>query len=68
MFLDVILCIFFVPQADAIVGKLKNIGNQEKDAKPTVVISADTVCLFISPEFARSISSFGTFNLRCSII
>lgn len=35
----------FVPQADAIVGKLKIIGNQEKDVKPTVVISADTVCL-----------------------
>lgn len=30
-------------KADAIVGKLKIIGNQEKDAKPTVVISADTV-------------------------
>ncbi|KAH6771685.1 Maf-like protein [Perilla frutescens var. frutescens] len=30
-------------KADAIVGKLEGNGNQEKDAKPTVVIAADTV-------------------------
>ncbi|KAL1534842.1 7-methyl-GTP pyrophosphatase-like isoform X1 [Salvia divinorum] len=30
-------------KADAIIGKLENLGNEEKDAKPTIVISADTV-------------------------
>ncbi|KAI3460326.1 hypothetical protein Pfo_016989 [Paulownia fortunei] len=30
-------------KADAIVGKLQNIGNQEKDAQPTLIIAADTV-------------------------
>ncbi|XP_042008406.1 7-methyl-GTP pyrophosphatase-like isoform X1 [Salvia splendens] len=30
-------------KADAIIGKLENLGNEEKDAKPTVVVSADTV-------------------------
>ncbi|KAL2242013.1 UNVERIFIED_CONTAM: 7-methyl-GTP pyrophosphatase [Sesamum indicum] len=30
-------------KANAIVGKLKNVENQEKDAKPTLVIAADTV-------------------------
>ncbi|XP_042006586.1 7-methyl-GTP pyrophosphatase-like isoform X1 [Salvia splendens] len=30
-------------KADAIIGKLENLGNEEKDSKPTVVISADTV-------------------------
>lgn len=35
----------FLPRAEAIIGKLENIGNEEKDAKPMVVIAAHTVCL-----------------------
>ncbi|XP_020548662.1 maf-like protein DDB_G0281937 isoform X3 [Sesamum indicum] len=33
-------------KANAIVGKLKNVENQEKDAKPTLVIAADTVVVY----------------------
>ncbi|XP_020548661.1 maf-like protein DDB_G0281937 isoform X2 [Sesamum indicum] len=33
-------------KANAIVGKLKNVENQEKDAKPTLVIAADTLHVF----------------------
>ncbi|KAL1534843.1 7-methyl-GTP pyrophosphatase-like isoform X2 [Salvia divinorum] len=33
-------------KADAIIGKLENLGNEEKDAKPTIVISADTVVVY----------------------
>ncbi|XP_047975200.1 7-methyl-GTP pyrophosphatase isoform X2 [Salvia hispanica] len=33
-------------KADAIIGKLENLGNEEKDAKPTVVVSADTVVVY----------------------
>ncbi|XP_042006587.1 7-methyl-GTP pyrophosphatase-like isoform X2 [Salvia splendens] len=33
-------------KADAIIGKLENLGNEEKDSKPTVVISADTVVVY----------------------
>ncbi|XP_057785518.1 uncharacterized protein LOC131003059 isoform X2 [Salvia miltiorrhiza] len=33
-------------KADAIIGKLENIRNDEKDAKPTLVIAADTVVVY----------------------
>lgn len=41
----------FVPQADAIVGKLQNIKEQEKDGKCTLVIAADTVSFHFRLEF-----------------
>lgn len=37
------LCIV-LPQADAIIEKIKNGVSEENDVKPTIVIAADTVC------------------------
>ncbi|KAL6504699.1 hypothetical protein OROHE_023457 [Orobanche hederae] len=51
-------------KADAIVGKLKSIGSQEKDAKPTLVVAADTV-ENVRPKLHRKVDAEPTLLITC---
>ncbi|GER33960.1 maf-like protein, partial [Striga asiatica] len=51
-------------KADAIVGKLRNTGNQEKDAKPTLVIAADTV-ENVQPKLQGKMDAEPTLLITC---
>lgn len=51
-------------QADAIISKLQTINNQEKDAEPTIVIAADTVCSFFNYIYIYISGMISLFNNR----
>ncbi|CAA0832889.1 Maf-like protein [Striga hermonthica] len=51
-------------KADAIVGKLRNTGNQEKDTKPTLVIAADTV-ENVQPKLQGKMDAEPTLLITC---